>query len=329
MKISIIITIYNEEKTMKRTLDSLVNQSYEGEYEIVIVDAGSKDNTIPIIKDYIENHPNKNIRLSVEEGVSRSEGRNLGVEKAKGEIVAFIDGDCEADKNWVKTLVSKMEENNVEAVGGKCITPKEASLLQELIGYELDYRFETIKEGRVNRLPTMNLAVKKSIFQELKGLNTDLITSEDMDFGYRLNKKGYKMVYTKDAIIYHHHRTSLRDYAKQKFYSTSYVPISYLRNPSGLKGDQINSILMILQPSFFGLLLLSLISSLFLPSFSIISLGLFVLLSITFIYKTLKIYNHFKEPNTFLLFFLYWYWVFFVTLGVINGLKNLLKYKMR
>ena len=113
--VSIVITVKNEAKSIAEFLDSLVVQ--EEPFEIIIVDANSKDDTQEIIRKYSEKY--KQIKLFIHEG-SRGEGRNFGVSKAKGDIIAFTDGGCRADKNWLKELKKKMEEG-FDVVAGKTV----------------------------------------------------------------------------------------------------------------------------------------------------------------------------------------------------------------
>ena len=105
MFVSVVITVKNEAKSIAELLDSLVIQ--EKPFEIIIVDAKSDDGTREIVEDYKKNY--EQIKLFIHGG-SRGESRNFGVSKAKGDVVAFTDGGCRADKNWLKELKKKIEE---------------------------------------------------------------------------------------------------------------------------------------------------------------------------------------------------------------------------
>ena len=89
-KISIIVPIYNVEKYLKRSLDSLVNQTLE-DIEIILVDDGSTDNSHKIAEDYKENY--SNVLLVTKENGGLSDARNFGLQYASGEYIAFIDSD--------------------------------------------------------------------------------------------------------------------------------------------------------------------------------------------------------------------------------------------
>lgn len=93
--ISVLITTYNANATIKETLNSIAKQTYNN-YEIIIVDDGSKDNTLNIIKDWQKNHVNITFRLFKPGRLGRSNALNFGVKQAKGEWIAI----CDADDLW-------------------------------------------------------------------------------------------------------------------------------------------------------------------------------------------------------------------------------------
>lgn len=105
-KFSIIVPVYNVEKYIERCLDSLINQSYD-DYEIIIVNDGSTDSSVDIIKKYLDN---SKIKLINEENKGLSAARNNGVKNASGDYLIFVDSDDYIDKNLLLTL-SKINGN--------------------------------------------------------------------------------------------------------------------------------------------------------------------------------------------------------------------------
>ena len=114
MKVSICITVFNEEKSISALLDSLLKQTKKPD-EIVIVDGGSKDKTADIIKHYQKK--DKRIKLIIEPG-SIAHGRNTAVELAKYPIIAHIDAGCVAKKNWLEKITAPFKYKNVGLVAG-------------------------------------------------------------------------------------------------------------------------------------------------------------------------------------------------------------------
>ena len=114
MNISICIITLNEEGTIASLLDSLLNQSRKAG-EIVIVDGESTDNTVQIIRHYQKKY--SGIKLLVEK-CNRAKGRNLGIEIAKGNIIATTDAGCKIDKNWLRNLTSPFATGRVDVSAG-------------------------------------------------------------------------------------------------------------------------------------------------------------------------------------------------------------------
>ena len=105
--VSIIVPMYNSEKYIVRCIDSLLEQSYEN-IEIIVVDDGSSDNSVEIIKKYNDNRIN--IYQKRNEGVSAT--RNLGIEKSNGDFLLFVDSDDYVSKDIVKVMLDKVNSEN-------------------------------------------------------------------------------------------------------------------------------------------------------------------------------------------------------------------------
>lgn len=203
MFISIIITVKNEATGISKLLDSLLTQ--EQPFEIILVDANSKDRTQEIVREYEDKNPE--ITLYLHEG-SRGEGRNYGVEKTRGDVIAFIDGGCEADRNWLKELRKTIREG-YEIVAGKTIN----------VGPFADIkRVELTHKGYDVTFPSCNLAYKKELFKEIGGFNLNFITAEDVDLNFRAVDTGGKLAYNENAVVYREISTSLIGFLKKAFW---------------------------------------------------------------------------------------------------------------
>jgi len=203
MHVSIVITVKNEARSIGKLLDSLLAQ--EKPIEIIIVDARSTDTTCEIVKEYGEKNPE--IWLYVHEG-TRGHGRNYGVEKARGEVIAFIDGGCNADSDWLKELRGAIVEG-YDIVAGKTIN----------VG-----RFTNITRVEVNHkgydvtFPACNLAYKKNLFQKIGGFDTCFVTAEDVDLNFRAVDAGAKLAYNENAVVHRDTSRSLVGFLKQAFW---------------------------------------------------------------------------------------------------------------
>jgi glycosyltransferase involved in cell wall biosynthesis len=198
MKVSIVITVKNEEKNIAELLESLVTQ--EQPIEIIIVDSASNDKTCRIVEDYCERYDF--VRLFSHEG-SRGESRNSGCSKASGEAFAFIDGDCIADKEWVKELRKSL--GNSDIVAGKTVYEGERSTSRmSLYVYGVDISF-----------PSCNIAYKRETFPQF---DPWFKTAEDIDLNLRAIKDGAKFFYNEHAIVYHKVREDMRSFMRQAFW---------------------------------------------------------------------------------------------------------------
>lgn len=110
-KISVVIPMYNSEKTIIRTLDSVVSQTYEGNIEIIVVNDGSKDNSSEIVKNYCIVHPNHNIQLINQKNGGVSKARNTGLKNATGDLIALLDSDDEWLPNKLERQVLVLKDN--------------------------------------------------------------------------------------------------------------------------------------------------------------------------------------------------------------------------
>lgn len=110
-KVSVIMPAYNSEKTINRAVKSVLNQTFE-DFELIIVDNGSKDAT----KDLIKNIKDERIKYIYIDIPNVSEARNRGLEDANGKYITFIDSDDEYRNNFLETLINKMERDKLELV---------------------------------------------------------------------------------------------------------------------------------------------------------------------------------------------------------------------
>ena len=110
MKVSVIIPVYNAESYLEKCLDSIVNQTYSN-IEIIIVNDGSKDNSSKIIKDYSKKYSNI-VSIDI---TNHGQGyaRNLGLKKATGEAIMFLDSDDYVSKDIIKKLVDSLNNSDI------------------------------------------------------------------------------------------------------------------------------------------------------------------------------------------------------------------------
>jgi cellulose synthase/poly-beta-1,6-N-acetylglucosamine synthase-like glycosyltransferase len=254
--ISIVIPSYNSERTIAKTLKSLLNQDYEGKYEIIVVDS-STDKTPEIVSKF----PVKLIRQKPK---GPAAARNLGVRKAKGEIVVFIDSDCIAPRNWLRNLLKPFSDKTIVAVSGTYRTKNKESIIARFAGYEIEHRHERMKKlETIDFVGGFNCAYRKDVFLKFGGFDTKFIQSEDGELSYKIAKKGHKIKFNPSAYVYHYHPDSLTKFLKQKFWHAYWRVLVYKKHKDKMFGDSYTSKSLFVEEALVGitfwLLLLSLI----------------------------------------------------------------------
>lgn len=230
--ISIIVPVRNMERTITTTFEYLMNVEYPHEkMELIFADGGSKDRTIPIIKDYQKKYPFIKI-VEIPNCPSPGFARTRALEAAQGEFVFFTDGDCAPCKDWIyKILEAFQRDPKIGAVGGEILTLRvdQNNLVEifcEAFGFNrVSWRYGNLDEGYYPELDDMtptqicghrayffvtaNVAYRKRTIEENKKKFWDLPTGEDMDFGIRARKNGWKFYFLPSASVEHMHRADL------------------------------------------------------------------------------------------------------------------------
>jgi len=211
--ISIIIPVRKINKYVQETVPEILSTQAE-DFEIIIVTDK---------KDDANRWPKTKIISSGEKGPAFK--RDLAVKYAKGNILAFLDDDAYPEKDWLKNCLKHFKNKKIAAVGGPAITPSTDSLFQKASGAVSESfiggggarnRFLSIGNTReIDDWPTVNLLVRKNIFEEVGGFDTNFWPGEDTKLCLDILNKGYKIIYEPCAIVYHHRRNSFFGYFKQ------------------------------------------------------------------------------------------------------------------
>ncbi|KKQ75952.1 MAG: hypothetical protein US96_C0001G0028 [Candidatus Woesebacteria bacterium GW2011_GWB1_38_5b] len=197
MKVSVVVTCFNEEATIVRLLDSLLKQTRKPQ-EIVIVDGGSTDQTVPIIKQFIQKH--SLIRL-VEEKGTIAHGRNVSIQNAKYPVIAQTDAGCTANRHWLARITQPLEDKQIGLVAGFYYMTGRKPLQKAIAPF-----FGVPRERFDPRcfLPSgRSVAFRKHVWQEVGGYSEKLERAgEDTLFNYQVLRKGIPLVRVQNALVY-------------------------------------------------------------------------------------------------------------------------------
>ncbi len=214
MHLSIIVATYNRASALRQALDSLAAMVVPEEiaWEVVVVDNNSNDRTASVVNDFQQ--AGLPVRYVFEGKQGKSYALNTGIREAKGEILAFTDDDCLVARDWAAAIVKEFRTDHALAgLGGRVElynptdkpvsirTRRERMLFSSL---SFDHLFALI--------PGCNMAFLRKVFVEVGEFDPFFgpgakpgAVAEDTEFLYRAYKKGIRMVYSPDVVVFHNH----------------------------------------------------------------------------------------------------------------------------
>lgn len=210
--VSVIIPSFKSAPHVRQCLDALKIQIATCSFEIILVDS-SQDATQQIVT---EEYPE--VRLfHFDERCSVGKARNIGVEKAKAEIVLFLDTDCVPDPTWIDQMYSALQNSDVVAVGGAVANGTPWSMTGS-VGFYLEFfRFLTHKGSPYQAYFFMggNSGFRKKVCQSIPF--NDLSVGDDFLFAWNMAKQGKSLMFVPSAVVRHVNRTGLRTVLKYQY----------------------------------------------------------------------------------------------------------------
>lgn len=211
MKISLISTVLNEEKTIDLFLESILGQTKKPD-EIIIVDAGSADKTIQKIKNWQKRLP---IKLIIKPGVNRSQGRNMAIKNAKHQIITVSDAGCILAPNWLEEITKPLKNKRISAVAGN-YQPLAQNPFQEcLAAYTCADIYQ--KDKRQFLPSSRSVAFQKKVWEKVGGYPKELNYCEDLVFDQKIKSAGFSFHFSPQAIVYWPQRKTTKE-AFRQFY---------------------------------------------------------------------------------------------------------------
>lgn len=199
-KVSVIMAVYNTEKYLKESIESILNQSFS-DFEFIIINDWSTDTSADIIESY-SRLDSRIIFLQNEVNSWISKTRNKWLKSAKWEYIANFDSDDLAETNWLETQISFLENNKEISVCGSNINfiNKESKLVQKLKYPETD---KDIKDSLyyVNPFVHSTVVIRKLCFDEVWFYNEIIKNAEDLDLWFRFSNKWYILHNTQKYLV--------------------------------------------------------------------------------------------------------------------------------
>lgn len=203
--VSVIVAARNSAATLPACLDALQRQDYP-HVETIVVDDGSDDQTAEIAE-------RAGARVVRTPPVGASVARNLGIEQAQGSIVAFTDGDCVADRGWIRALVEGLDSSGATGTGGRQVNVFPDAQQSWRDGFEAFFRAASIvsdytrgddRPRQVGHNPSCCSAYRIDAIREVGGFAPGLWPGEDVDLDLRLAARGARFYYIPSAVVHHH-----------------------------------------------------------------------------------------------------------------------------
>ncbi|MBC7830324.1 MAG: glycosyltransferase family 2 protein [Chitinophagaceae bacterium] len=207
IKFSIITPTYNRAQLLQRTIKSILAQTFK-DWELIIVDDGSTDNTETIVKNYLDDTRIKYIK---KENSGTAHSRNIGAANAKGEFITFLDSDDEALPHWLDTVTGHLIPDTGIACAGSIKKLPDGSMVKDY-PYEINFYGEKKKV----KFTCGSLFIKRSLFLDIKGFDTKMPTGLLSELGYslieQLKDSNLKIVSIEKClvVIYFHDGPRLR-----------------------------------------------------------------------------------------------------------------------
>ena len=212
MDISIVVLTKNAGDGFGTLLQRLFSQKFNGDYEVIVIDSGSTDNTVVVAQGF----PVKMTRIRAEE-FHFSKTRNLAAELSNGRILVYISQDAlPLHDGWLQKLTEDLKDPMIAMVFGRQIAWHDAKPPEKFF-YEYyfpEHKIEVVRNAsdyyRDNMfISNVNAAIRREVWQRF-GFSEDIVGGEDKELGKRVLLAGWKIIYRPDAVVYHSHDFSFR-----------------------------------------------------------------------------------------------------------------------
>lgn len=236
---SVIIPVLNGEKYIRKCFDNICGLKTQiSDYEVILADNGSTDQTHIIAQEYLSKFA---LRIIVKPGVKVSALRNYAAHQAQGEILAFLDVDCIAGEEW-------LNKGREAIINGNTMIYSRQPVGMSGAPYRIPFDYGWVAKawnlnssnmqvkGEIEWLPGGNIFVRRDVFWSINGFDESLTSNEDYDLCYRLRERGFSL-FSDPRIEAVHLGTpqTLRDFFKKEMWHGKDVFRIFLESGTKLK----------------------------------------------------------------------------------------------
>ena len=257
--IDVIVGVKNEEKYIKRCITSLQNQTIH-DINIIVVDGLSIDRTPAIVEEIAKTDSRVKLLKNPHEVISSA--RNIGLRASDSEYVAYLDGHCYVDNDWLETLHKAFEtyydKCKLAGVGSTYSSPHDDSFFGKIIAYSQQTFFggfgtSYTASQKIVPVETVAFALyKRSILNKEQVTYDETMTQcEDTDFNYQLIKSGYYLLRHPQALVHQYRRSNLQQFYQQMVNYGKGRAKFLLKYPETLKWYHTLPLIFVIYPIFF------------------------------------------------------------------------------
>jgi glycosyltransferase involved in cell wall biosynthesis len=209
-KVSVIIPCRNVAWCIKDQLQALANQNYQEDWEIIIVNNKSSDNSKEVIQQIQKTFP---VSITIIDALNKDGAAyalNVGAKNANSTFLAFCDADDKVNETWLKALVSFCKDGTITSGASRRWDGKESNLKSKILN-TAEFKHLCGPPMALNG----NMCITKNDFLKSGGFDEDMITGEDAEFSWRFLKNGGKIFPVNVAVIDYRYRANLKSTFKQ------------------------------------------------------------------------------------------------------------------
>ncbi len=251
--VSIIIPTFNGASRIGSCLTALLAQAANRDIEIIVVNDGSTDNTLDVVRQY------SGVRCISQLNAGPAAARNRGAAKARGSLILLTDDDCIPLSGWIDAMVRPFRDPQVVAAKGIYRTRQRALMARFVqVEYEDRYRLMACLDT-IDFVDTYSAAFRRDRFLEMSGFDTSfpVACAEDVELSYRMSARGWKMKFAPEAVVCHTHPETLSGYLKKKYKFAFWRVLAVRKNPHKAIKDSHTPQLMKFQLLFAPALILA------------------------------------------------------------------------
>lgn len=220
IRLSVIVRTFNRAQKLLRVLKCIAHQDFPAErFEVIIVDDGSTDGTVDLVRDATMHI--KHMKYLKQSHAGPAKAGNVGTNAAAGELVVFLDDDCQPPSDWLARICNYFDQHpEIDGIGSWIDTKINGSLLSRYHKYIGFLQGPQYYENQLIGLATASAAFRRSALVQTRGFCEQFVWpgGEDTDLIYRLKQEGYKIKFVPDIKCLHEPPETIRGFLRKRYF---------------------------------------------------------------------------------------------------------------